>query len=177
MAKRADPPADESPERCLQELDSAVAEVLRNLSLADPIDHTSQDPAKPEVSSMVSRTERALRRIMVTLHGMAGGTDRTGSSRVAQPDLLARARTSLETFAGEAKAERQRAAYQTANALEWERNAKLAVHAQNDELATEALDRRAECARLAAGHARRADLLDAEYRILMSALEGDPTRA
>jgi hypothetical protein len=154
----------------LQDLDAAVAEVVRNLdvALASSTDRAGEGSAAI-ASGDVGSAARALRAIVTSIHSVPGARDRKNPSRPAKPDLVARARAPLETFACEAKAERRRAADQTANTAEWERHAKLAVHAPDTDLAREALGRRAECARLATC----ADLLDAEHRLMVSALEGD----
>ena len=175
MVKPAGPPVDPSPERRLHDLDAAVAELVRNLDAA--LAGSTGTGSAADASSAVSRTARVLRGIVGLIQSGPDATDQKNPSRAARPDVIARAQASLETLAREAKAERQRAAHETANAAEWERNAKLAVHAQYDDLAREALGRRAECARLATWHARRADLLDAEHRLMRSALEGDPKEA
>ncbi len=174
MAKPAVPPVDPSPDRRLRDLDAAVAEVVRNLdvALASSTGHAGKGSAA-SASGAPGSAARALRGIVTSIHSVPGAKDQKTPSRPAQPDLVARARASLQTLAREAKAERGRAAYQTANAAEWERNAKLAVHARDEGLARDALGRLAECARLATWHAHRADLLDAEHRLMVSALEGD----
>jgi len=61
-----------------------------------------------------------------------------------------------------AKDERERAADAERNAAEWERNAVLAVRANDDDLAREALGRKAEDLRRQAFHQREAERLTAE---------------
>jgi len=175
MAKRAGPSVDSPPEDRLHQLDAAIAEVLGHLdaALSESAAQAGGGPVEKGLPAK-SRTGSALSRIVASISNAPRKCDVEGSSGVDQAVLFARARSSLQTFAREAKAERQRAAHETANAAGWERNAKLSVHARDDDLAREALGRRAECVRLATWHARRADLLDAEFRLMTSALEGDP---
>ena len=84
--------------------------------------------------------------------------------------LLQRAEDAIIRFARHARDERQRASSAEANAAEWERNAMLAVWAKDDDLAREALLRKAECLGLQSSHTREADRLDAELEALRSLL-------
>ena len=80
-------------------------------------------------------------------------------SRVEVLACLERARCAVSDFQREAKRASQRAAQEQRNALQWERNAMLAVKAGDDALAREVLARKAEHDRLATCHAQHADVL------------------
>ncbi len=131
----------------VRELDRALAELLLALDRAhehhpnadrDPEGHVSLNPAAEAVRRLVAA--------FPTRPDLDGGHD-VGI-------VAARARSALDELGRHAKAEHRRCALEAANADEWERNAKLAVRAGDDNLAPAALANRAVCARRRSRRAR-----------------------